>query len=114
MGMDVLYTLEKPWLDNKSNISCIPEGVYKAVYLPRSGSGKYRKVWHLLNVEDRFGILIHNGNIVDHTQGCILVGTKHGTLGGKPAVLGSRGGMRTLLDIVGQNSFMVNVTGDKK
>lgn len=112
VGDLLLRTLELPWEENKSNISCIPPGEYQTSYLPRSSSGKYRKVWHLLETPGRFGILIHNGNVVEHTRGCILVGERHGTLAGKPAVLSSRTGMRKMLDIVGETGFTLKIRGD--
>ncbi len=112
IGDQVLRTLELPWKDNQSNISCIPPGEYQTVYLPRSASGKYRKVWHVQETGHRIGILIHNGNLTDHTQGCILVGTKHGTLGGKPAVLASRTGMRNMLNLIGEQGFTLKIRGE--
>jgi len=108
----ILKTLERPWQDNKSNISCVPPGTYQTNYIPRSSSGKYRKVWHVTNVTGRSGILIHNGNLVDHTRGCILVGTKHGILAGQPAVLGSRTGMRQMLNAVGEHAFKLHIVGE--
>ena len=102
---EIFYTLERPWLNNSRNTSCIPSGEYSVVFLPRSASGKYRKVWHLLNVKNRSGILIHNGNLVVHTRGCLILGAKAGQLGGKPAVLQSRTAMRKLLDTVETEPF---------
>jgi hypothetical protein len=64
-------TLERPWLDNQRNISCIPSGIYKVV--PHNGA-KYKGVWRLENVPNRAGILIHAGNTMKDTDGCILVG----------------------------------------
>ena len=96
IGTEIIYTLERPWVDNKSNISCIPTGKYNATFLPRSASGKYKNVFHVTPVAKRSGILIHNGNLVTHTKGCILVGTSHGILLNQPAVLGSRTAMRKL------------------
>ncbi len=86
---ETIYTLERPWLNNKANKSCIPAGVYKAQWLERSGSGKYKRVWHLQDVPGRSGILIHSGNLVRHTLGCILPGMKFGTIENSPAVLSS-------------------------
>jgi len=84
-----LKTLERPWLNNQTNISCIPEGTYECTWLESSGSGKYVQVWHLQDVEGRTEILFHAGNLVRDTLGCILVGLKHGHLGGEDAVLSS-------------------------
>ena len=111
VGDQVLRTLERPWNDNQRNISCFPSGTYQTAYLPRSSSGKYRKVWHVREVEGRSGILIHNGNLVDHTRGCILIGTKFGKLAGRPAVLASRTGMRKLLETIGEQGFTLHVKG---
>ena len=54
-----INTLELPWLDNKRNISCIPEGEYECV---RYKSTKRGIVYKVLAVEDRSDILIHIGN----------------------------------------------------
>ncbi len=107
----VLVTLERPWLNNEPNISCIYPGQYECRYLPRSGSGKYRRVWHLQDVPGRSGILIHHGNLVRHTRGCILVGLRHGYLGGERAVLSSKSAMAELLDVIGTNDFTLTIGG---
>lgn len=79
-------TCEDPWNDNKNNISCIPEGVYQC--RPHSGA-KYKNVWWVEDVPKRSAILIHQGNTTKNTEGCILVGDRLGTVGGRPAVLNS-------------------------
>ena len=81
-----LFTGELPWKDNMRNKSCIPEGEYECVpYI----SKKFGRVYHVLNVPGRSGILIHNGNFVgdrdiknyqSHSWGCILLGIHHGYL----------------------------------
>ena len=111
IGGETFRTLERPWLDNQRNVSCIPTGDYNSNYLHKSGSGKYRKVWHVQPVNNRSGILIHNGNLVNHTRGCLLLGNKIGKLAGQPAVLQSRQAMRRLLDLVGPNPFELEVVG---
>ena len=63
------YTIELPWLDNRHNISCIPEGKYllSLRYTPA------RKT-HLLveGVKDRALILIHAANdALKELKGCI-------------------------------------------
>lgn len=64
-------TIERPWLDNKPNVSCIPEGVYNCE--PFSGN-RFKGVWILNDVPDRTYILIHAGNYAKDVQGCIAVG----------------------------------------
>ena len=70
-GAGEFATIERPWLNNKPNVSCIPEGVYQCV--PHNGN-KFKNVWCLENVVDRSAILIHVGNFVDDVIGCIAVG----------------------------------------
>ena len=62
-------TLELPWLQNKSRVSCIPEGKYALMkrYSQRFG-------WHLqvMNVNNRALILIHPANdAMKELKGCI-------------------------------------------
>lgn len=109
IGTDVLAVLEQPWRDNERNVSCIPTGRYECRYLEKSASGRYRRVWHLQEVQGRSGILIHTGNLVRHTRGCILVGMRKGQLAGEPAVLNSRTGMERLRTIVGEQAFTLEV-----
>jgi len=74
-GERLCDTLENPWLDNKRNISCIPEGEYPVrIRLPRESAT--RDYIHLLvkDVKDRDYILFHIGNTAKDTSGCILVG----------------------------------------
>lgn len=71
-GEPVCHTLERPWLDNKRRVSCIPVGEYTGAvqFSPRF------QTWlpELLDVPGRDQILIHAGNTADDTEGCILVG----------------------------------------
>ncbi len=111
IGGEVFRTLERPWKNNARNISCIPPGTYHTTYLPRSASGKYKKVFHVREVPGRGGILIHNGNLVSHTKGCILLGTRVGNLGGEKAVLSSRIAMREFNKVANKQDFELEVIG---
>ena len=64
-------TLELPWLNNQKKISCIPKGKYHVV---KRTSQKYGNHFYVQNVPNRDMILIHAGNYVTQTEGCILVG----------------------------------------
>jgi len=76
-------TLELPWRDDKSDVSCVPEGDYT---LYPFLSPTHGLVWRLNNPSlgvygtgmvpegARFGIEIHAGNTFGDTLGCILVG----------------------------------------
>lgn len=65
------HTLELPWKDNKRNISCIPEGDYQ---VEKRYSGKFKRHFHITDVEGRKWILIHAGNYYTDVRGCVLVG----------------------------------------
>jgi len=105
----VYQVLERPWLDNRNNVSCIPPGDYECDFMARSGSGKYRNVYWLRSVPGRSGILMHSGNVVDHTLGCLIIGMRRGNLGGKPAVLNSRTALRRLVADVEKKPFTLTI-----
>ena len=67
-----LYSIEKPWRDNRQNVSCIPEGEYKLVRVnsPRFGSN----MWSVLDVPNRTHILVHVANYSRDVVGCIGLG----------------------------------------
>jgi hypothetical protein len=67
------FTLELPDKNNQRKISCIQKGTYKVV---TRESEKYGDHFYLKDVPGRDYILIHSGNYVSHTEGCILVGRK--------------------------------------
>jgi Family of unknown function (DUF5675) len=85
-GSKIAYTCEEPWLDNSPDRSCIPTGAYQVE--PYS-SPKFSDVWQITGVPGRGAILIHNGNTINDTHGCVLVGDSLGVIGGLPAVLNS-------------------------
>ena len=62
-------TLERPWLNNQTSISCIPAGNYK---FTRDTHGRFQ--WfRVLDVPDRTNIEFHTGSKPEHSEGCILV-----------------------------------------
>jgi hypothetical protein len=78
-----LKSLELPWLNNKSFISCIPEGVY--ICRPRT-SKLFGEHFEILNVPGRDKILIHIMNFIGspnpitnkvESNGCIGLGMQH-------------------------------------
>lgn len=71
----MFYTLERPWLNNKKNVSCIPEGRYP-IYVFKHY--RWGDIIGLKNVPGRTEILFHPGNYVKDTKGCILPGMSCG------------------------------------
>ncbi len=92
-GIPLCVTCEDPDNNNAKNISCIPKGIYRCV--PFTGA-KYKNVWEVTKVPNRTAILIHEGNTINNTEGCILVGEGYTTLEGLPAVFNSKATLNRL------------------
>lgn len=65
-------TIERPWLDNHPQTSCIPPGEYEfeTYHSPSKGVD----VWLLKNVPNREYIEIHPANFAYELKGCIAPG----------------------------------------
>ena len=88
------HTLELPWRNNESRVSCIPAGTYSARL---SMSPRFKvELWEVLNVPKRTGIRIHAANFVRELHGCIALGKKIGDIDkdGKIDVARSQEAMR--------------------
>lgn len=103
----VCVTCEDPWNNNNRNISCIPFGTYK---VNKRISQKYGHHWHLIDVPNRDLILIHGGNTIQDTQGCILVGRSFGHLGGVPSIMQAQDTMTILRETLPDN-FLLTILG---
>lgn len=71
-------TLELPWKDNQSNISCIPKGTYPCTLQPFHAEERYE----LSGTGKRFAIFIHEGNEYTDVLGCILLGVHPSDING--------------------------------
>jgi len=92
------YTLELPYKGNKKQISCIPANEYQVVL---HASPRFGVVYKIQNVDNRSEILIHKGNYINDTKGCILVGrmfTVNNT-GNVATVLQSTPAFTSLMDL---------------
>ena len=91
-------TVERPWLYNAPDISCIPTGIYTMrrffdVHQYRSSKridSEY--VWEVCEVPHRTVILFHVANYPHNVKGCIGLGM--GILKGRAGVSGSRNAIR--------------------
>lgn len=85
-GKDFLcHTLEPQWRDLRKERkvkgrTAVREGTYRVVLSPSRKFG--RMMPYLMDVPDFSGVMIHYGNTVDDTAGCILLGERdrYGTL----------------------------------
>lgn len=63
------FTVERPWLQNAPNISCVPAGIYPLVL---EYSDKFaRPLWELKEVPGRNEAKIHIANRASDLEGCI-------------------------------------------
>lgn len=73
-GKSICNTIELPWKENETRVSCIPEGKY---FIKKRYSQKFQ--WHLevLDVKNRSLILFHPANnALQELNGCIAPVTK--------------------------------------
>jgi len=68
-GARICFAIELPWLNNKPQVSCVPEGRHELV---KRYSPKFNNHLQLVNVPGRDYILIHPANdAVKELRGCI-------------------------------------------
>lgn len=94
-GKFICNTIELPWKNNETKVSCIPEGKY---FIKKRYSKKFQ--WHLeiMNVKNRSLILFHPANnALLELNGCIAPVTK---LSGPGLGLMSRKAFTKLKDLV--------------
>ena len=67
-------SLERGWLGNTRNISCVPRGRYTLVleYSPRF----QKELWELKNVPNRAECKFHTANYWHQLNGCISLGSR--------------------------------------
>lgn len=73
-GKVICNTIELPWMNNETKVSCIPEGKY---FIRKRFSKKFK--WHLelIEVKNRSLILFHPANnALKELNGCIAPVTK--------------------------------------
>jgi hypothetical protein len=83
VGDASFFTIERPWMDNESGTSCVPEGTYQLIpYL----SPKHGQTWCLEN--EALGVTadghggtrsrceIHSANWATQLEGCIALGLR--------------------------------------
>lgn len=112
------HTLELPWLDNKSNVSCIPEGAYSTQFVTtRRRIGGIRQMYWVQDVPGRTGILIHPGTWAgskamgyrSSVLGCILVGKSIGVYKNQMAIFNTRKAVQELHDALDYQPTVIEI-----
>jgi len=78
-------TLELPWEENENRRSCIlpgPKAAPVTYQAERHDSPRFGETLYVSDVQGRSEILVHAGNYVSDTAGCILVGRRFTDLNG--------------------------------
>jgi len=67
-------SLERGWLNNQSNISCVPKGTYTLVLEYSPAFDKF--LWELKNVPNRTECKFHAANYWHQLKGCVALGSR--------------------------------------
>lgn len=111
----VLFSGELPWRANAPSISCVPPGVYQALF---TQSPRYGRALYLVTpVIRRSGIRIHPANVMgdlvkgfkSQLNGCIALGEKLGWLDKQKAVLMSVPAVRRLEEYFEGKQFQLEI-----
>lgn len=114
-GWKLCLTMEEPWRNNQTDVSCIPAGSYPT-FIRRSyingGDGKRKyDVPQLKNVRGREAVQIHIGNTLADTEGCILLGLQWNDAGGpEPYISDSKRAFRMFMAaLLDETEFVLEV-----
>lgn len=92
-----VLTLERPWEDNKENVSCIPAGRYRC---RKIRSPKFGDTYEICDVPGRTHVLLHWGNFIEDTEGCVLVGEEFSGTFDRPFIAASKRGFLELMKLL--------------
>ena len=100
-------TLEPSDLLNERNISSIPAQQYQCI---RIRSPQFGETFEIVDVPGRSHVLLHAGNTIKHTKGCIILAQHFGKLHEDRAVLNSGKTFKEFMKIMkGVNMFSLTV-----
>lgn len=109
-GHAFCVTLERPWVNNEKQVSCIPVGEYSAVRITRP-SGQV--TFMIVGVPNRSAILFHPGNTIEDSKGCVLLGQFWEKLRENRAVKNSGHTFELFMrELEGEETVKVNVLPD--
>ena len=90
-------TLEPSDRENRPFVSSIPAQQYICY---RYDSPKFGETFRVTNVPDRDLVCIHPGNVVEHTEGCIILGQYFGKLKGQRSVNNSGATFKAFMKVM--------------
>jgi len=102
-----LYTVERPWLGNKPNVSCIPVGKY--ICKPRKYFRGGYDAFEVVGIPNRSHILFHVGNTMQDVQGCIALCSNLGTVKGIWGGVQSRAAFKLFMERMGNDEFQLTI-----
>lgn len=109
--------VERPWLDNAANVSCVPEGDYqlKKTKSPKFGDSYYLEgdTVSLSGPSKRTHILIHSANLPSELHGCLAPGVDFCSLAGQWAVSSSRKTLENLVSEFGDYDVTLRIEAHK-
>jgi len=102
----IVCTMERPWLNNKPNVSCIPAGVYNITPV---NSPRFGLTYQVENVIGRTHILFHKGNTINDSLGCIMPVSRYGIIGDKWAGLSSGTAYKKLMAFLDGGDYELTI-----
>lgn len=96
-----VWSLERPWLDNRLEVSCIPVGRYQ---VRRWSSARFPISLEVLGTAPRTYILIHPANRPEQLKGCIALGLDLNGMPYSPSIGRSKLAVQTVFDLVGSST----------
>ena len=99
-------TIERPWLSNTVNVSCIPAGIYT---IKLTDSPKFGLTYQVTNVIGRTHILFHKANKASELHGCIAPVSTFGILGNEWAGLSSKSAYDQLMVLLGTDDHKLEI-----
>jgi len=105
-------TLEPSWLNNEPMVSCIPSGTYTC---QRTLSPHFGNVFEVMNVQGRSHVLLHKGNTIHDTLGCITVAESFDKINSIDGIANSSHGFDEMMGILQDtNVFRLIIVDDWK
>jgi hypothetical protein len=110
-----LYTGELPWRDNQSNVSCIPDGIYKCRW---TLSARFKRYMYAVDdVPGRAGVRIHSANffgdlskgLYSQVNGCIAFGERLTVMSGQKALTTSAPAVRRFEMMMNKKPFELEI-----